>query len=114
MDLPFLIFFGAWFVLFGFDLGGRSGLIFPGIFGWVMLLIALVRVLSILRHRRSFVPKYVSRRDYARLWAFCGLIFLSMTSAELFVVYGMPASWKDAFVKALHVRRVYWNYGPSP
>jgi hypothetical protein len=114
MDLPFLTFIGAWLLLFSFDLGGGSGLIFPGIFGWAMLLIALVRALSILLRRRSFIQGYVSTREYVRLWAFCGVMFLAVTSAELFVTRWMPDSWKDTFVKALNVRRIYRNYGPSP
>ncbi|MGA2055354.1 MAG: hypothetical protein ABSG88_08585 [Bradyrhizobium sp.] len=60
MDLPFLVFIGAWFLLFSFDIAGGSGLIFPGVAGWVLLIIALARVLSTMLRRRSFVPRYAS------------------------------------------------------
>jgi len=35
MDLPIFTFIGAWWLLLSFDVAGASGLIFPGIFGWM-------------------------------------------------------------------------------
>lgn len=114
MGLPILIAAGAWVLLFSIDLNGRAGLIFPGAAGWLLLVIALVSALSTWRRRRPFHPPYVSARAYAATWAICAAAFLLLASSELFVTRWMPDAWKEAIVKALHIRRVYRNYGPSP
>ena len=69
MDLPVLTFLGLWLLFFSFEAGNAGGLIFPGFFGWLLILIALIRVATILLRGRSFLPPYASRRFYAATWA---------------------------------------------
>jgi hypothetical protein len=114
MDLPVFTFIGAWWLLLGFDAAGASGLIFPGVFGWMSLLFVVIRVLVTWLRGRRFCPPYLSRRGYATAWTTCAAVFLLIASSELFITRWMPESWKEAAAKTLHVRRVYRNYGPSP
>ena len=111
MDLPILIFTGGFWLLVSYEAAGATGLIFPGLVGWVLMLIALIRAVLILSHGRSFRPLSVSRRQYAAVWALFTAAFLLRVSIALAIDH-MPQTWKDAIVKALHIRRVYRNYGP--
>lgn len=113
MDLPILTFAGFWLLFFSYETGGTTGLIFPGLIGWVMLLVVLFRTTTILVRGRSFLPPYITRRRYLATWAVCAGVFLLAASTELFVGHWMPQTWKDAVVNALHIRRVYRNYGPA-
>jgi hypothetical protein len=114
MDLPIFTFIGAWLLLLSFDAAGVSGLIFPGIFGWMSLLFVVIRVLVTWQRRRPFRPQYLSKRGFVMVWAISAALFLLISSTELFISRWMPQSWKEAAAKTLHVRRVYRNYGPSP
>jgi drug/metabolite transporter (DMT)-like permease len=110
MDLPILIFAGSLWLLVSYAAAGATGLIFPGFAGWIMMLVALVRAVVILSRGLSFRPPSVSRRQYAAIWSIFISTFLLLIVAVLIVDH-MPQTWKDAIVKALHVRRVYRNYG---
>jgi hypothetical protein len=114
MDLPVFTFIGAWLLLLSFDAAGVSGLIFPGIFGWICLLFVVIRVLVTWLRGRPFRPQYVSKRGYVMAWTMSAAVFLVISSTELFISRWMPQSWKEAAAKTFHVRRVYRNYGPSP
>jgi hypothetical protein len=111
MDLPILIFTGALWPLVSDEAAGATGLIFPGFVRWVLMLVALIRTVMILSHGRPFRPPSVSPRQYAAIWALFIAMFLLLISIVL-VVHHMPQTWNDAIVKALHIRRVYRNYGP--
>jgi hypothetical protein len=112
MDLPILIFGGAFWLLVSYEAAGATGLIFPGFVGWIMMLVALIRTVLILSRSHPFRPPSVSRRQYAAIWAIFVAAFLLLILIALFVDQ-MPQTWKDALTKALHIRRVYRNYGPS-
>lgn len=114
MDVPILIFVGAWVLLLGWDVGGGEGLIVPGILGWLLWLIAALRILLARMRGRPLAPRAVGRRGWVLAWAACAAAFLAIASAELFVSRPMPPSWKEAAAKALHVRTVYRTYGSPP
>jgi hypothetical protein len=110
MDLPILTFAGGLCLLISYEAAGATGLIFPGFAGWLMMLVALIRTVLILSLGRSFRPPSISQRQYAAIWTIFISIFLLLISAVLIVDH-MPQTWKYAIVKALHIRRVYRNYG---
>ena len=72
---------------------------------------SFVRAALIRSHGRSFRPPSVNRRQYAAIWALAVATFVVLISIMLAIDH-LPQMWKDALVKALHIRRVYRNYGP--
>jgi hypothetical protein len=111
-DVPVMLFTGLWLLVMSWDAGGVQGLIFPGVMGWVLIMIALLRVVF-RRLRRGAVmsgPSY--RRALLWIWVICALAFAVAAGGELFVSRLMPDAWRQSLVKTLHIRRVYRNYGP--
>ncbi|WP_343716506.1 hypothetical protein [Inquilinus sp.] len=106
-DVPILAFMGAWMLVLSWDIGGANGLVFPGGIGWTMVLIALLRFAT---NPHLAGPR--ASRAMAGLWLGCALVFLLIVGAELFLGRGMPQSWRDAAVEALHIRRVDRSYAP--
>ena len=106
-DVPILSVLGAWMLLLSWDIAGQTGLLLPGIAGWTMVLVALLRFAT-----GPYAAGPGASRAMGRLWLGCALAFLLVIGAELFLSRGMPQSWKDAAVEALHIRRVNRSYGP--
>jgi hypothetical protein len=105
---------GAWQLVMSWDVGGTQGLIFPGLIGWVLCVVALLR--ATIRHRAAaaleIARDLAERRAVLWLWVACALFFAAAVGAEQFVSRWMPDSWRETLVKTFHVRRVYRNYGP--
>jgi len=108
-DVPVLGFTGAWALLLSWDIAGPAGLLLPGAAGWIMVLVALLRFVT-----RPGAARPRASRAMGRLWLGCAVAFLLLAGIELFLGHGMPQSWKDSLVQALHIRRVDRSYGSSP
>jgi len=108
-DVPVLGSIGAWTLLLSWDIAGPAGLLLPGAAGWIMVLVALLRFVT-----RPGAARPRASRAMGRLWLGCAVAFLLLAGIELFLGHGMPQSWKDSLVQALHIRRVDRSYGSSP
>ena len=71
---------------------------------------ALFALLRFATGSRAASPR--ASRAMGRLWLGCALAVLLVVGAELFLGRGMPQSWRDAAVEALHIRRVDRSYAP--
>jgi hypothetical protein len=113
-EVPIQLFVGAWLLVLSWDTLGAVGLIFPGLFAWVAWAVALLRTIrrapATARKAAEVAP--VDKRVIRWLWIGCALFFVIMSGSELFVSRLMPDSWRQHLVVALHIRRVYRNYGP--
>ena len=110
-DVPVLTFVGAWLLVMSWDIGGLTGLLFPGLIGWVLWIVALLRA-TIHRRKASAERNPSDRRLMRSLWLGCALTFAVISGGELFVSRLMPDAWRQTLVKTFHIRRVYRNYGP--
>src|SRR5690349_21270420 len=84
-DVPILGVMGVWLLVLSWDIGGVTGLIFPGVIGWIVALIALLRFAT-----GPHAAGPGASRAMGRLWLGCTLVFLLVVGAELFLSRGMP------------------------
>lgn len=106
--MPVLLFIGAWVLLMSWDMAGLAGLMLPGFLGWILLAVTVCRALT-----GSLWPRQQKDRQVmTRLWFWGGLCFAILVGGELFLSHGMPQAWRDYWIEALHIRRVYRQYGP--
>jgi hypothetical protein len=114
-DVPVLLFTGAWLLVMSWDAGGPEALIFPGAIGWILIVVASLRV--VFRWRsvwagQATVADPAFRRMLFWVWAICALAFVVLAGGELFVGRLMPQVWRQALAQTFHIRRVYREYGP--
>jgi hypothetical protein len=110
-DVPVLTFVGAWLLVLSWDIGGLTGLLFPGLIRWVLWIVALLR--ATIRRRPAAAERNPRDARLMRLlWLGCALTFGVIAGGELFVSRLMPDAWRQTLVKTFHIRRVYRNYGP--
>ena len=109
-DVPVLLFLGGWVLVSSWDIGGLVGLVFPGLIGWILWIVALLRGVTGSLGGAGLGSD--DRRIMRRIWLGSALAFVVLAAAELFMSRLMPASWRAFATHALHIRRVYRQYGP--